>query len=184
MKYRKIPTLAESKLALLYLLSRAPAGIEHDEIVRSVMDGGWMLYFDMEQYLLELAEDGLLAEQPGDGARRLFSATAEGLNILGTLKRNIPLSIRAAIDGMLSERRTDMEREQEITADYTQDSATEYPVTLRILENHAPLLELNLTAPSAQAAEQVCRRFRERAAELYGGLIGALTADEEGKDEE
>jgi hypothetical protein len=56
-------------------------------------------------------------------------------------------------------------------------------VTLRILENRMPLLELNLSAPSAQAAEQVCRRFREEGADIYAALIERLTRDDETQNE-
>jgi hypothetical protein len=168
--------LAENKLILLFLASRMPSGIEHDEIVRLNMDSNWMLYFDMEQYLLELTEDGLLASNDAGGGK-LYSATAEGLHVLGLLKSKIPLSIRSFIDGTLAERRLEMEQNQEITAGYVQDSAYEYPVLLRILENQRPLLEMNLTAPSAEAAELVCSRFREQAADIYTGLIARLTQD-------
>lgn len=169
--------LAENKLILLFIASRMPPGIDHDEIVRLNDEGGWMLYFDMEQYLLELAGDGLLS-LCGAAGQRLYAVTAEGLNVLGLLKPKIALSIRTFIDAKMAERRQSMEREQEITADYTEDSACEFPVMLRIFENRMPIMELNLTAPSAEDAGRVCRRFREEAAELYAGLIERLTRDE------
>jgi DNA-binding PadR family transcriptional regulator len=178
MRSKPVPNLAESKLILLYLASRMPSGIEHDEIVRFNAEGGWMLYFEMEQYLKELAEDALLQESDGGGGRKLYAATADGLNVLGLLKTSIPLPVRSAIDAELAERRSGMEMEQEVTADYTQDSATEYPVMLRILENRLTLFEMNLTAPSAEAASEVCARFREQAAEIYASLIERLTRDE------
>lgn len=169
--------LAESKLILLFLASRMPSGIDHDEIVRLNMEGEWMLYFDMEQFLLELVGDSLL-EAADAGGGKLYAVTAEGLHVLGLLKTKIPLHIRTFIDEKLRERRAAMERDQEITAGYDQDSASEYPVKLRILENRMPLMELNLTAPSAEAAEQVCRRFREEAADIFASLIERLTKDE------
>jgi len=178
MRKKPAPSLAESKLILLYLASGMPSGIEHDEIVRFNAESGWMLYFEMEQYLTELAEDALLTLRDAGGGRKLYSMTAEGLNVLGLLKANIPLSVRSGINAQMAERRSDMEIEQEITADYTQDSANEYPVILRILENHLPLLEINLTAPSAETAELVCDRFRQEAADIYSGIIQKLTRDE------
>ena len=179
MRKKPVPSLAESKLILLYLASGMPSGIEHDEIVRFNAECGWMLYFEMEQYLTELAADGLLSLRDAGGGRKLYSATAEGLTVLSPLKANIPISIRAGINARMAERRPDMEIEQEITADYTQDSASEYPVILRILENHLPLLEINLTAPSAETAVLVCGRFRQEAADLYSGIIERLTRDED-----
>jgi hypothetical protein len=170
-------TLAESKLILLYLASRIHEGMEHDEIVRFNAEGEWMLYFEMEQYLPELAEDGLLAVHDEGGGRRLYAATVEGLSVLGLLKADIPIKIRTAIDAQLAERRMDITRSQEIFADYSQESASEYPVILRILENRLSIFEMNLTAPSAETAALLCSRFREQAADIYAGLIERLTAD-------
>jgi hypothetical protein len=183
MRIKPVPKLAESKLILLYLASRMPAGLEHDEFVRFNDEGGWMLYFEMEQYLPELAQDGLLEARDGGGGRRLYAATAEGLSVLGLLKADIPLHIRTSIDGQLAEQRQDMETEQDISASYTQESATEYPVILRILENRMILFEMNLTAPSAETAELVCSRFREQAADIYAGLVERLTKDEKTQED-
>jgi hypothetical protein len=170
--------LAESKIILLYLASRMPSGIEHDEIVRMNAEGNWMLYFDMEQYLLELVEDGLLTLKDEGIGRKLYAATAQGLHVVGLLKADIPLQVRSFIDAQLAERRQGMERAQEITAGYVQDSASEYPVALKIMENGLPLLEMNLTAPSAQSAEAVCARFQAQAADIYAELTERLTKDE------
>lgn len=182
MRIKPVPKLAESKMILLYLASRMPAGLEHDEFVRFNDEGGWMLYFEMEQYLPELAGDGLLEERDGGGGRKLYAASAEGLSVLGLLKADIPLRIRNFIDGQLAEHRQDMETEQDITASYTQESASEYPAVLRILENRMILFEMNLTAPSAEAAELVCARFREQAADIYAGLVERLTKDDESQE--
>lgn len=170
--------LAVNKLILLFLASRMPSGMEHDEFVRFNMEGDWMLYFDLEQYLPELTGDGLLALKEAAG-QKLYAITAEGLTMLKLLKTKIPLSIRTFIDTAMTERRAELEREQEITADYMQDSACEFPVMLKIFENRQPLLELNLTAPSAEAAKLVCRRFKQDAADLYASLIERLTKDEQ-----
>ena len=74
MRKKPAPSLAESKLILLYLASGMPSGIEHDEIVRFNAECGWMLYFEMEQYLTELAEDALLTLRDAGGGRKLYFA--------------------------------------------------------------------------------------------------------------
>lgn len=177
MRYKVKTELAENKLILLFLASRIPAGLDHDEFVRFNNEGDWMLYFELEQYLLELVEGGLLALR-GPAGQKLYAVTAEGLNVLGLLKAKIPLSIRSFIGEKMADRRMKLEQEQEISADYMQDSACEFPVMLRIFENNLPLLEMNLTAPSAEAAELVCRRFRQEGADIYASLIERLTKDE------
>lgn len=180
MRLKTKADLAVNKLILLFLASRMPSGLEHDEFVRFNMEGDWMLYFELEQFLPELISDGLLALRENAG-QRLYAITAQGLNILGLLKTKIPLSVRSMITGRVAERRHAMERDQEISADYTQDSACEFPVSLRLFENQRPLLEMNLTAPSAEAAQLVCDRFRGEGADIYAALIERLTRDEKPK---
>ena len=58
--------LTENRLILLQLSSRFSAGIEHDEVVQLNMQYDWMMYFDLEQGLLELCEEHLMALQELD----------------------------------------------------------------------------------------------------------------------
>ena len=177
MKYTVKPNPAVNRLILLYLVSKMPIGMEHDEIVKLNLDSNWMLYFELEQRLKELCEEALLSLKELDG-RRLFNVTAEGLGIVGLLKSKIPIGIRTGIDERISERRLGMEQALEITADYSQDSGVEFPVKLKINENLQTLLEVNLTAASAADAARVCERFRVTGEDIYAQLIFNLTSDE------
>ncbi len=177
MKYTIKPDPAGNRLILLFLISRMGMGLEHDEIVKLNQENNWMLYFDLEQHLRDLCDEKLLAERSQDG-RKLFSVTADGLGVLSLLKSRIPLPIRSSIDARIAERRVALERSFQISAEYSQDSVSEYPIRLRITENLQTLLELQLSAATAAAAEGVCRRFRERGEQLYAGLISELTRDE------
>jgi hypothetical protein len=172
------PNPTGNRLILLYLVSKMPAGLEHDDIIKLNLDGNWMLYFDLEQHLLELCEENLLSQRELDG-RKVYAATAEGLGILTHLKSTIPLWIRTSIDEKVSERRVGLERELEITTYYSQDSTVEFPVRLKINENLQTLLEINMTAASAADAARVCERFRTLGEELYVQLLAKLTSDEE-----
>lgn len=177
MKYTIKPDPAGNRLILLYLISRMGVGLEHDEVVRFNQECQWMLYFDLEQHLVDLCAEKLLSQQTLDD-RRLFRVTAEGLGVLSLLKSRVPMEIRTAIDERIAARRATLERAVQITAEYSQDSATEFPIALKIRENLQTLLELRLSAATAADAEGVCRRFRENAETLYAGLIARLTRDE------
>ena len=51
MRYKLVSSIAENRLILLYLVSKLPLGMDHDQIVRFNQERDWMLYFDMEQFL-------------------------------------------------------------------------------------------------------------------------------------
>ncbi len=183
MRYKLVTSIAENRLILLYLVSKLPLGMDHDHIVRFNQEREWMLYFDMEQFLAELKEDGLLAVRQMDD-RRVYTLTVDGLNVLNLLKNRIALNVRNTIDERVAELKDELELDLEVTATYGQTAAGEYPVKLRLTEDLATLLELNLTAPSAEIAEGVCRRFRQEATVLYAQILARLTRDEYEETEE
>lgn len=183
MRYKLVSSIAENRLILLYLVSKLPLGMDHDQIVRFNQERDWMLYFDMEQFLQELTEDGLLAVRTSYD-RRIFTLTVDGLNVLNLLKNRIALNVRNNIDERVAELRDELELDLEVTANYVQASAGEYPVKLRVTEDLATLMELNLTAPTAEDAARICQRFRQEATDIYATLISRLTRDETKEEQE
>jgi len=170
--------LTENRLILLQLSSRFSAGIEHDEVVQLNMQYDWMMYFDLEQGLLELCEEHLMALQELDG-RRFYRTTAEGLNVLEMYRHRIPMSIRTAIDEFARSNAQRMERQMELFADYDCVSAIDYQVQLRINEYFRPIFSMVISAPSEDYAKAICKRFKQCGPQLYAGVLAQLTRDEE-----
>ncbi|MDD3243052.1 MAG: DUF4364 family protein [Eubacteriales bacterium] len=170
--------LTENRLILLQLASRFPAGIEHDEMVQLNMQYDWMLYFDLEQGLLELCEEKLLALQELDN-RRFYRATAEALNVLDLYRHRIPMSIRTAIDEFARSNSQRMERQMELFADYVCVSAIDYQVQLRINEYFRPIWSMVISAPTEEHAQRICARFKNEGPQLYAHMLAQLTRDEE-----
>lgn len=169
--------LTENRLILLYLASRFPAGIEHDEVVKLNMQYDWMLYFDLEQFLIELCEQKLLGLHDLEN-RHFYRVTAEGLNLLDMYRQRIPLSIRTAIDEFVRDNTQRIERQMEIYADYTCVSDIDYEVKLRIYEYFRPIMSMTISSPSEAHAKRICQRFQREAPEIFAQVVGRLTRDD------
>lgn len=167
--------MTENKLILLYALRKLGMSAPMDALADLVLTRDWMNYFDMHQMLLELKEAGLIDERtPGT-----YTLTTDGLQALENYKKRIPFSIRDQIADYCRLNGQRIAREADILADYQQDSSTEFPVELAILENGLDVFRIKLVAPSREQAERVCARFRLEAADLYARLVHHLVREEE-----
>jgi hypothetical protein len=148
--------------------------VEHDEIVKLNMAQEWVLYFDLEQFLLELCEGGYVRLRPRDNLR-FYQISAQGLDVLGLYYKRIPLSVRTSIDHYVAGNTQRLEHDMEVYADYTQNSAIDYPVVLKLNEYYKPLLSIHVDAADEASARHICKRFEELAPKLYAQLLSQLT---------
>lgn len=166
--------LTENRLILLFLAARFARGIEHDEVAALNMRHDWMLYFDMEQMLAELCDEGLLLREVLED-KVFYAVTAAGADVLGMYYKRIPMSIRSQIDSFARENAQRMVREQEFYAEYECISASHYRAILRIYELSQPIFSLDISAPDEATARAICLRFKQEATDIYAGLVARLT---------
>lgn len=174
MQLHRKDDLAENKLILLYALRRLGLSAGVPALSDLMAGRDWMNYFDMRQHLLELEEAGFLktTESP-----ERYALTGEGLSALELYRKRIPFSIRCQIDEYAREHGEVIARETEVRADFTQDSADEFPVSLSIYENGAEIFRLRLVAPTREEARTLCDRFDAEGPRFYADLIHRLTGD-------
>jgi len=164
--------IAENKLIILYMLYKFRAPLSFEFMYDYISENDWINYFDMSQLLIDLEEDRYLKK---DG--ELYDITITGVDVLDTFRKRIPFSIRQSIESYASRSRTAMIEEMQITADYVQDSANEFPVTLEIYENKIKVFSMKITATSSHEAEQLCMAFRQKANLIYSNTLSMLAAE-------
>jgi hypothetical protein len=178
--YRK-ESLADQKLILLYALRKLGLSAGVPTLCDLTAGRNWMNYFDMRQHLLELAEAGFLKT---DDSHERYALTGEGLSALELYKKRIPFSIRCQIDEYARQHGAAVVRNAEIHADFTQDSADEFPVSLSISENGVEIFRLRLVATTREEARALCNQFDVEGPQIYADLIHRLTRDPVGKTED
>ena len=67
--------------------------------------------------------------------------------------------------------------EQQIIADYSQDSENEFPVLFRINENGVTIFEARIVAAAAKDAQNLVDAFKKKASKIYAGVVRELTSD-------
>ena len=164
--------LTENKLILLYLHRKMGMMLPLGHAVEFIVKKDWMNYFDLHQHMHDLCEAGFVSKQT-DG----YLITASGISVADEFKKRIPFSIREAIDQYVQEQKKDIQTQMQIISDYSQDSSSEFPVTLQIHEHQIQIFSLRLVASSREEAERLCKAFDKNAAQLYADMISNLARE-------
>lgn len=164
--------LTENKFILLYIARKLGLKLDCDQFYVLAEKNNWMNYFDMRECIIDLHDVGFLKEDD-----EKYSITADGIAVIEEFKKNIPLSIRTIIDDYAKENKSKILVEQQIIADYSQDSENEFPVLFRINENGVVIFEARILAATAKDAQSLVTAFKEKASKIYANVVKELTSD-------
>ncbi len=164
--------LTENKFIILYIARKLGVKLECDQFYALAEKHGWMNYFDMRECIIDLNDVGFLKEDD-----EKYSITADGIAVINEFKKSIPLSIRTLIDDYAKENKSKILVEQQIIADYSQDSENEFPVLFRINENGVVIFEARVVAANAKDAQKLVDAFKEKASKIYSNIVKELTSD-------
>jgi hypothetical protein len=164
--------LTENKFIILYIARKLGVKLDCDQFYILTEKNNWMNYFDMRECIIDLKDAGFLIDDEGK-----YSITAQGIAVIDEFKRSIPFSIRTIIDNYAKENKSKILVEQQIIADYSQDSENEFPVLCRINENGVVIFETRIVAASAKDAQSLVDAFKKRASRIYVGVVKELTSD-------
>ena len=162
----QIEPIAQSKLLILYLLKTISIQLSELQILRIVTENGWLNYFDLKECMFELIESRLV-EQRDTPSGMFYSITELGNTTVYYLAKEMPASLRKSIDTYCEANRDELRLETELCADYIKIDESEYKVMLKVLENQAPVFELNIVTYSQASAETFINKWKSVAPKIY-----------------
>ena len=174
MRLEDTEKLAEDKLLLLYILSKAGMPLSNVQIVRLTMESKLLNYFFIQQFLSELVEKKYVVCYSSEDAR-LYEITHEGKQVLAYFENLIPASIRYKVDCSIKKNLLEIKNEISVSADCIPKNEEEYDVRCVIKEGTTTLLELTLYAGSKEHARSIASIWEKHAFELYPKIIELLT---------
>lgn len=170
----QIEAIAQNKLLILYLLKTINIQLSELQLLRIVTDNGWLSYFDLKECMFELIESQLIVERDTPSGT-FFAVTELGCSTVFYLEKELPASLRKAIDDYCEKNRDDLRLETELHADYIKIDEGEYKVMLKVLENQVPVFELNLITCSQASAETFISKWKKAAPAIYKNTYNSLS---------
>lgn len=169
-------TLAESKILLLYILSKVGKPISHNELLELVTSIVDMNYFYFEQFLLDLLEDNYIFKYKKENTD-IYEITEDGKNAIDLTIDIIPGILKLQVDSKFKENLDNVKDKFSISSEYTPITEKEFSVRCKIVENNVTIFDLQAHAGSRDQAKQIVENWNNKATEMYPKLLEILVND-------
>lgn len=169
-------TLAESKILLLYILSKVKKPISHNELLDLVLSIVDMNYFYFQQFLLDLLEDNYIFTYKQEDVD-IYEITEDGKNAIDLTIDIIPGILKLQVDSKFKENFDTIKDKFSISAEYTPLSEKEFSVRCKIVENNTTIFDLQAHAGSRNQAKQIVDNWNNNATEIYPKLLETLIGE-------
>lgn len=164
------------KLIILYMLDKVSFPLTNAQLSDFILEEGYTNYFTLQQVLSELSESGLIRLETIRNATH-YSSTPQGNETLNYFKDKISQAIRNDIDSYLKDHKIQLRNTASVIANYYKNTSHEYEVNCVVKEKDSDLVNLTLTVPSAEEAEQICKNWDKKCQQIYGILMKELLLD-------
>lgn len=161
------------KLIILYMLDQSAVPLSKSTVNAFILDKGYTNYMTLQQAIGELIDNQLIAQKK-DANRALLSVTAEGQDTLTYFENRISDAIKEDVKGFLLENKTQLKNDYSITSNYYKSVSGEYEAQLMAKEKDVVLMDLRISVPTREMAEDVCLNWKKRNEEVYRMLTQML----------
>lgn len=162
------------KILVCYLVSSLDSPISRAQVSEIALEKGLANYFEVNQAITELLENGSLTSCFEDG-EELLSITETGKNSAKTLETHIPKTVREkAINAAIRlQTRARNERENKIEVEKLPGGG--YHVTFKIADDGLNLMSLTIFVSDEMQVDTVRNNFLDDPVQLYSCIISTLT---------
>ncbi len=161
------------KLIILYMLNKVTFPLSNSQISEFVLGAEYTDYFHLQQALNDLRDSGLVTTQRVRNTTN-YHMTEKGLDTLEFFKGEISNDIKADIDTYLKANAYELRNESSTQADYYKTTSHEFEVHCTVTEQTEKLIEVVLTVPTKEAAEDICDNWSGKSQEVYAFLMKTL----------
>ncbi len=163
-----------NKLIILFVFDKMETALS-EKILLDICcsSNDWLNYMDCVSLLRKLLDDGFLCAVAGDD-EQLYTITPDGRESLANFYINIPKSMREEISLFIRKNIARFKKKQECKADYYQNKDGTFTVFLKILAPVQPMLELKFVVPDKKTANNIYKKWEDKASELYSVIYETL----------
>ena len=161
------------KLTIIYILHRVEFPLSNSQISNFILENDYTDYFNIQQTLGELIDDEYVKRETLRG-KTLYSITDSGLQTLKLLKNELSPALRADVDRYINDNKMQLREELSVMSNIYMTDERHYNAHLYIEEDGVKILELNVSANSADEADRICANWNRASTELYPLIINKL----------
>ncbi len=161
------------KLMILYMLDSVTFPLTTAQVSDFLLGRDYTNYFSLQTSLSELSETELITIESSRNIS-LCRISDTGKETIEYFRHKIPYAIQADIKEYLQKNKYSLREEVSTLSDFSLLPSKEFMVNCKVLEHDTPILEINLSVPTALQAESICKNWRANSQEIYAYLMKNL----------
>lgn len=161
------------KLIVLYMLDKVKFKLTYSQLSGFILEKEYTNFITLQQVISDLQDTELIKTNTLMN-RTYFSITEEGRNTLSYFGNRIGDAIKEDIDNFLSEKHLELKNEASITATYYKSTSGEYEAQLIAREKDVELVNIKLSVPTEEMAEDICESWYTKNQKIYQYLMHEL----------
>lgn len=165
--------LAESKVLILYVLSKINKPVTNSELLDLIQSIEDMNYFYFQQFLIDLKENRYLLEYEQE-KQRFYAITMSGRETVRLTIDMLPGSIKDKVDETLKSTMKKIENEEAVYADFFPSKEDEFMICCGIKENNKKVFEVQVFSSSRDNSLKIIDNWKKNAGVIYPKVIEML----------
>lgn len=161
------------KLIILYMLEQVDFPLTTAQISEFILEQGYTNYLTLQQALSELSEAGLIHTRTIRNRTHLTN-TKEGTETLQFFGNRVSDAIREDITHFFEVNEVALRNEVNVHADYYKSTSGEYEIRMVARDKDTLLMDLTLSVPDENMAQQMCHKWQKQNQEIYQFLMQTL----------
>lgn len=161
------------KLLILYMINVIDYPLSNAQISDFILGRGYTDYFNVQQAISDLLDTNMIMSTKVQNSTR-YTLTEDGIQTIDILANQIPSAIREDARIYLKEHNFSIRETNSIYVNYEILDNDECLVHLKVDENHIPLIELNMSIASEDAAKKMCDNWKECSQDIYSYILTTL----------
>lgn len=161
------------KLIILYMLDRVDFPISNSTIVGFILETGYTDFATIQQVIGIIQDDGLINVE-SSRSNTSYTLTDQGREMLEYFGNKISDEIKKEVNEYLTANKYELKQAANVISEYYRTTGGDYTVHCCIKENNFSLIELNLSVPDEDVADQMCGNWKEKSQEIYEFVMKCL----------
>ena len=161
------------KLMTLYMLNKVNFPLTNTQISGFFLDKEYASYFLFQQVISELLDSKLITSEVVRNTS-YYRITDDGIETIELFTSKIPVAIIDDIDIFLIDNKYELRNQVGTLADYYKSTNQDYVVNCQIKEGQSTLIDLSISVPSEDVAENMCNNWQNMSQELYETIMKML----------
>lgn len=161
------------KLMILYMLSRVNFPLNNNQISDFMLNKNYTNYFTLNEVLNDLVESDFIASDVYRNTTQ-YHLTETGTDTISFFHTRISDAIKADIEAYLMDNKYELKNEVGTIADYYLAPNRDYIVHCQVKEGDSTLIELSLSVPTEEAANEMCAKWKDSSQTIYEFVMHTL----------